>query len=315
VLSSATLKPAIQEFLFTQSHWVDRGKDAVKMFEGSQALDPRATTIRHCAVYVDVNGGMRNVVRPEDDEEELEGGDPRLKGMSRAIEIELDEEVEEKEEPEEEMDEETGLAPSWIQPPVSIMSRFVLALRSNIYIVLWGGKTLPPQLIDAVASTFALDVPFQALLILPNPVSAAKTVETFQELEIKAVHLDSYLATRDGAKLLQPFSATSYKKHKEKLQSSDDSETRRFGGCPGPSLQLTNAGGRKPNCCARYRSPGRLSRIYCRGPGRASGLFALLWSSGKARRHWGRGREDSYLLPSGADIKQIWEGKEEQKGK
>lgn len=112
VLSSATLKPAIQEFLFTQSHWVDRGKDAVKMFEGSQASDPREMTIRHCAVYVDVNGGMRNVVRPEDDEEELDGGDPRLRGMSRAIEIELDEEVEEKEEPEEEMDEETVLAPS-----------------------------------------------------------------------------------------------------------------------------------------------------------------------------------------------------------
>ena len=112
VLSSATLKPVIQKFLFTQSHWVDRGKDAVKMFEGSQALDPRATTIRHCAVYVDVNGGLRNVVRPEDDEEELEGGDPRLKGISKAIEIELDKEVGAKEEPEEEIDEETGLAPS-----------------------------------------------------------------------------------------------------------------------------------------------------------------------------------------------------------
>ena len=112
VLSSATLKPAIFNFLFTQSHWVDRGKDAVKSFEGSQAFDPRATTIRHCAVYVDVNGGMRNVVRAEDDEEELEGGDPRLKGMSRAIEIELDEEVEGNEGPEEEMDDETGLAPS-----------------------------------------------------------------------------------------------------------------------------------------------------------------------------------------------------------
>lgn len=112
VLSSATLKPAILKFLFTQSHWVDRGKDAVKMFEGSQAFDPRVTTIRHCAVYVDVNGGMRNVARPEDDEEEFEGGDPRLKGMSRAIEIELDEEVEGNEEPGEEMDEETGLASS-----------------------------------------------------------------------------------------------------------------------------------------------------------------------------------------------------------
>ena len=112
VLSSATLKPAILKFLFTQSHWVDRGKDAVKSFEGSQAFDPRATTIRHCAVYVDVNGGMRNVVRPEDDEEELEGGDPRLKGMSRAIEIELDEEVEGNEESEEGMDDEPGLASS-----------------------------------------------------------------------------------------------------------------------------------------------------------------------------------------------------------
>lgn len=116
VLSSATLKPAIQKFLFTQSHWVDRGKDAVKTFEGLQAFDPRATTIRHCAVYVDVNGGMRNLVRPEDDMEEFEGGDPRLKGMSRAIEVELDEEVEGNEEPEEEMEEEmeeeTGLIPS-----------------------------------------------------------------------------------------------------------------------------------------------------------------------------------------------------------
>jgi hypothetical protein len=112
VLSSATLKPAIQKFLFTQSHWVDRGKDAVKMFEGSQAFDPRVTTIRHCAVYVDVNGGMRNVVRPEDDTEELEGGDPRLKGVSRAIEVELDEEAERSEVPEEEMNEESGLVSS-----------------------------------------------------------------------------------------------------------------------------------------------------------------------------------------------------------
>jgi len=127
VLCSATLKPAIQKFLFTQSHWVDRGKDAVKMFEGSQALDPRATTIRHCAVYVDVNGGLRNVVRPEDDEEELEGGDPRLKGMSKAIEIELDEEVGAKEEPEEETDEETGLS-----PPVDPAAReYILSLRSR----------------------------------------------------------------------------------------------------------------------------------------------------------------------------------------
>jgi Helicase conserved C-terminal domain len=69
-----------------------------------------------------------------------------------------------------------------------------------------------------------LDVPFQALLVLPNAVSAAKAVAAFQELEIKAVHLDSYLATRDGVKLLQPFSAKSYKKYKEKLQSSNESE-------------------------------------------------------------------------------------------
>jgi hypothetical protein len=227
VLVSTTLKPAIQKFLFTESHWVDRGKDAVKMFEGSQALDPRATTIRHCAVYVDVNGGMRNVARPEDDEEELEGGDPRLKGMSKAIEVELDEEVRTTEEPEEEedIDERTGLAPSVdLQRHVGTSSRVALALHSNTQIVLWGGKTLPPQLIDTIASTFALDVPFQALLILPNQVSAAKTVEAFQEFEIKAIHLDSHLATRDGAKLLQPFSATSYKKHNEKLQSSNESE-------------------------------------------------------------------------------------------
>ena len=55
-------------------------------------------------------------------------------------------------------------------------------------------------------------------------MSAAKTVEAFQEFEIKAIHLDSYLTTQDGAKLLQPFSAASYRKHKEKLQSSDESE-------------------------------------------------------------------------------------------
>ena len=66
-------------------------------------------------------------------------------------------------------------------------------------------------------------MPFQALLILPNPISAAKAVEAFQELDIKAVHLDSNLATRDGAKLLQPFSAASYKKHKEKMRSGNKS--------------------------------------------------------------------------------------------
>ena len=114
------------------------------------------------------------------------------------------------------------------------MSRFAFTPCSKIYIVLWGGNTLPPQLIDAVASTLALDVPFQALLVLPNPVSAAKTVETFQELGIKAVHLDSYLATRDGAKLLQPFSATSYKKHREKLQSSENSEREGSAAALGP---------------------------------------------------------------------------------
>lgn len=127
VLSSATLKPAIQKFLFTQSHWVDRGKDAVKTFEGSQAFDPRETTIRHCAIYVDVNGGMRNVVRPEDDMGELEGGDPRLKGMSRAIEVELDEEVEVNQEPEEEMDEESGLVSS-VDPAIR---EFHTSLRSH----------------------------------------------------------------------------------------------------------------------------------------------------------------------------------------
>ena len=109
---------------------------------------------------------------------------------------------------------------------MSISSRFVLAPCSDTGTVLWGGKTLPPQLIDAVASAFALDVPFQALLILPNPISAAKTVEAFQELDVKAVHLDSHLTTRDGAKLLQPFSATSYKKHKEKMQSSINESER-----------------------------------------------------------------------------------------
>lgn len=100
--------------------------------------------------------------------------------------------------------------------------------------VLWGGKSLPLQLIDAVASTFALDVPFQALLILPNLVSAAKTVEVFQELEIKAVHLDNYLTTKDGAKLLQPFSATSYRKHKEKMQLSDELEREDSAAVLGP---------------------------------------------------------------------------------
>ena len=117
---------------------------------------------------------------------------------------------------------------------MSFTSHFVLTLNSEFCVVLWGGKTLPPQLIDAVASTFALDVPFQALLILPNPVSAAKISEAFQELEIKAVHLDSYLTTQDGAKLLQPFSATSYKKHKEKLQSGDELEREDSAAVLGP---------------------------------------------------------------------------------
>ena len=131
VLSSATLKPAILKFLFTQSHWVDRGKDAVKTFEGLQAFDPRATTIRHCAVYVDVNGGMRNLVRPENDEEELEGGDPRLKGMSRAIEIELDEEVEGIEEPQEETEEETEEETGLTSPVDPAIREFHAPLRSR----------------------------------------------------------------------------------------------------------------------------------------------------------------------------------------
>src|SRR5260370_41183954 len=84
---------------------------------------------------------------------------------------------------------------TWTQRPVSFTSYFVVALRSNTCTVLWGDKTLPPQVIDAIASTFALDVPFQALLILPNSASASKTVEAFHELEINATYLDSTLAT------------------------------------------------------------------------------------------------------------------------
>ena len=103
----------------------------MKTFEGLQAFDPRVTMIRHCAVYVDVNGGMRNVVRPEDDEEELEGGDPWLKGMSRSSEIELGEEVEGIEEPQEETEEEMEEGIGLTSPVAPVIREFHALLRSR----------------------------------------------------------------------------------------------------------------------------------------------------------------------------------------
>lgn len=52
---------------------------------------------------------------------------------------------------------------------------------------------MPSQLLDAVVSTFVLDVPAYALLIIPSSASVLRTVEDLTSLGVRAINLDDYV--------------------------------------------------------------------------------------------------------------------------
>lgn len=174
VLASATLRPAVRKFLFLETKWLSQEPGETLTLEGTRSMDPRRDPVRHYGLFVDVSGSIRNL---KDEEDHVED-EPVL--VDTAPNHETDDEVSDEESME--MDE----------------SDIMQSLDTNITpmgeTLLWNGNRLASQLMDAIASIFAFEVPQYALLIIPSTVSAKRTVEDLRSLGIKAINLDDYVS-------------------------------------------------------------------------------------------------------------------------
>jgi hypothetical protein len=83
---------------------------------------------------------------------------------------------------------------------------------------------VPSQVLDAAVSIFAMDVPSFALLIIPSGISALHTVEDLNELGVKAINLDDYVA-KPGETLHRLGLAIKMKRFRQNPRSTTENET------------------------------------------------------------------------------------------
>lgn len=182
ILASATLRPAVRKFLFLETKWLSQESNGTVTIEGTHKTDRREDPVRHYGLFVDIVGNIRNIINSEE---------------APIAETRTTNEVAKEDEGEDEPDDPNDVPGG---PKASISAETCKRVNfwygetwTNSYQVSWKGNRLPSQLLDAVVSTFVLDVPAYALLIIPSNVSALRTVEELTSLGVRAVNLDDYI--------------------------------------------------------------------------------------------------------------------------
>ncbi|PVG04792.1 P-loop containing nucleoside triphosphate hydrolase protein [Serendipita vermifera] len=203
ILSSATLRPAIRKHLFLETKWLSQEPEGTVTIEATKDMDRRQDPVRHYGLFVDVYGNIRNIMDPEADSEEdfiPKEPDPL---------------------PEEDVESSDDENERLVEAP-DHTSRQVVP-NPDPQNLLWNQKRVPSQVLDAAVSIFAMDVPSFALLIIPSNVSALRTVEDLNELGVKAINLDDYVA-KPGETLHRLGLATRMKRLQQTRAPEDNAE-------------------------------------------------------------------------------------------
>ncbi|CCO30008.1 hypothetical protein RSOLAG1IB_06389 [Rhizoctonia solani AG-1 IB] len=170
VMMSATLTLHVRSWLFKQNGWMServvRLHGIKEKTESGELMSNERNQVTHSVVVVEADGRLRNL-NDKDPQ-----ADSKFAGKKRGILSEdpgavlslLDKE-----------DDEAGLNAPWNQRNLAHQP----ATRPA------KGVILPPSVLEAVATSVALDVSHRALLVIPNGVSIDPVVETLRELGVE----------------------------------------------------------------------------------------------------------------------------------
>ncbi|KAF8686452.1 helicase superfamily c-terminal domain [Rhizoctonia solani] len=168
VMMSATLTLHVRSWLFKQNGWMServvRIHGIQEKIESGEFESSERTLVTHSAVVVEADGRLRNLNEEdqEADSSSEEGERGILSGDPEAILGLLDREGD---------GATLGSRPG---PTYQLPTRLAK------------GITLPPSILEAVATSVALDVSHRALLVIPNGVSIGPVVEALRELGVEA---------------------------------------------------------------------------------------------------------------------------------
>ncbi|CAE6475628.1 unnamed protein product [Rhizoctonia solani] len=166
IMMSATLKTHVRSWLFQQEGWM--AERVVRLHGIQEKIDSgefepsERARVTHSAIVVEADGRLRNLdeQRPDDIEPEEKGRGILSEDPGAVLEL-LDQES------------EGG-------------SGFVGSPRDQTTISLRKGLTLPPSVLEAVATSVALDVSHRALLVIPTGVSIDPVIETLRGFGVEA---------------------------------------------------------------------------------------------------------------------------------
>lgn len=178
VFMSATLRVHVRAWLFEQKRWLaDRvvRLDGIKEKLESGELSPGSQgQIVHSAVVVEADGSLHNMEDNKDKRSDLEGAEGERGILTEDPEVVL------------------GM---FDQPHASINESVEAEADANHARVAVTahpakGLTLPPNVLEAIATSVALDVTNRALLVVPNGVSVNPVVDSLRNLGVETRLLD-----------------------------------------------------------------------------------------------------------------------------
>ncbi|CUA71239.1 hypothetical protein RSOLAG22IIIB_04543 [Rhizoctonia solani] len=167
VMMSATLKSHVRSWLFNQEGWM--AERVVRLHGIQEKLDSgefesneRTTQVTHSVVVVEADGRLRNLADQHPDSGEPEERARGILSEDPGAVLEL-------------LDQESEggsgfIGDSWQQTTTSTGK----------------GLTLPPTVLEAVATSVALDVSHRALLVIPTGISIGPVVETLRGFGVEA---------------------------------------------------------------------------------------------------------------------------------
>ncbi|KAF8598871.1 P-loop containing nucleoside triphosphate hydrolase protein [Ceratobasidium sp. AG-I] len=211
ILMSATLRTHVRAWLFSQNGWLaervvrlDRFKDKQDGGDQEDGKEGRPISIHsgqvvHAAVAVEADGTLRNVA--------LENNEGSISEGERGILTH---------DPELVWEAMTGRADATNNGKPTSSSSANLATKASI----------PPSVLEAIATSVALDVSNRAMLVVPTGFSVAPVVESLRELGVEARLLNlhgeiEHISQHAGSEPLQQRPSSSPAAPPEAAQTGD----------------------------------------------------------------------------------------------
>ncbi|KAL4241762.1 P-loop containing nucleoside triphosphate hydrolase [Abortiporus biennis] len=184
ILSSATLRAQFRRSLMVENDWLTQSEGMLVKVTGSETLEGSQDNITHCAIVVSEDGSMKNVPWAEE---------ASVDAIPAA---------------EEDATQETdSKASSQVEESSATDS---VDLTPDIEEIMEGAEDysgIPspfnPVALEAVAATFAVDVPLVALLVLPASAPVRRAVYDLRHLGVNAVGLDVAKENAGGAYMMR----------------------------------------------------------------------------------------------------------------